>query len=226
MSDTVRAGVDRAQGYSCLSRRHFDTVSLGVDRAHVAAAGAWVANSSYGVSDVGSSVSYLWNQQESRTDDKKTNEPLPPHVSHACSHTSPFNDCKAAASDATGFSTLLANSRTNVPTDEMPDEDTRGVHTRSEQKLNDVTYNLLESHLFSAALPLAFASDTVGLGVDRAHLADAGALVPFGSNGISDVVLVAFGISKSPQIRKIHEDVRLPSVDLDLRDTVLQTNFL
>jgi hypothetical protein len=39
----------------------------------------------------------------------------------------------------------------------------------SEQQLNDVNYNFLKSHFSSAASPL---SDTVGLGVDRAHVRD------------------------------------------------------
>ena len=38
-------------------------------------------------------------------------------------------------------------------------------------------------------------------------------------------LMVAFEISKSPLIRKLHAVVHLQNADLDLRDIVLQTNF-
>ena len=91
----------------------------------------------------------------------------------------------AAASDATGFSTLPASSL--PPTNADAD--------RNEPPMSDVYYNDPLSHVSRAHLTSYNSTDTVAMGVKRAHVADAGASVPTGSNGVSeDVVGISGGL--------------------------------
>ena len=183
-------GVDRAQVRFPIPPSNPDTVVLGVDRAHVVASDATMLSPLLAHAATGRAAA----------SDATGFSPLLAKVSTD----------RAAALDATGLSPLLANSHfpTNIPTDEMPNGMQCGW---SEPQANVVYYTDPLSHNYCALPSL---SDTVSLGVDRAHVCDpmpphnsdtvvldrahvdaAGASLPIGGEGVRDVSVVGCTIS-------------------------------